>query len=731
MYRLLVIIALITLSACTIAYGDTETDLLALQQSLPSLKASLDAIKANGQDTSYPMINYTVLENFVGDALMNLGYNSSRVATELSELQTIKTELDQQISQALAGNIIFPVVPRWTGDTRSLISGCSFMAPTITPGSTCREIRPVFFTGFGHFAQVREDMEKWPNYGTNMVQFETGPNRVYPDYTEIPNMAVAQGIKADLDRAQKAGVAVDLLISPHYFPAWMISKYPELNTSREGFLQFCIHAPSGQEFLKEYIRVLLTPIKNHPALHSICLTNEPRNVEKPCEYATAEFRTWLQQRHSSIDVLNDRWGTSYTSFDQITIPMTSTPSPITTPIGRWVDYCRWNQECFTNWHKVLADAVHAVAPNVYVHAKVQGYTFGNTDQIQCGNDPYLYAGITDLNGNDGSNYYRGDDATLKPYYANWLGCYMYGDMQRSMRDAPIFNSENHLMDDVNYTTIVPWQHIRTALWQEAIHGQGATTLWVWDHLSGFYMERPLDTKAVGTVNCDLNRAAKEVTALQQVPEQVTILHPFSSLVRDSGHNFDYIAMRAYWGLTFCRVRTGFITERQLEAGILPKTSILIVPNAKYITDAAFETLKNYQGHIIYLVDGNLLCYDEYGQPRSEQLANVDVIPFAITDAKSKNFYTALLPKLIADGLATKYNLVDSSGNSLTWGAEFREAETSDGDLVNVCDYLYDPISVKLTRNGQDVTATDVLTGETITGFFNMNQFDFRLLKIQN
>ena len=101
----------------------------------------------------------------------------------------------------------------------------------------------------------------------------------------------------------------------------------------------------------------------------------------------------------------------------------------------------------------------------------------------------------------------------------------------------------------------------------------------------------------------------------------------------------------------------------------------------------------------------------------------------IADAKSKNFYTALLPKLIADGLATKYDLLDSSGGSLTWGVEFREAETSDGDLVNVCDYLYDPISVKLTRDGEDVTAIDVLTGETVTGFFSMKQFDFRLLKI--
>ncbi|MCE5324337.1 beta-galactosidase [bacterium] len=735
MHRTLLIIACVFCMVCvaSVAIADTRTDLQVIKLSLPTIKTKLDRIKASGQDISYPMVSYTVLENFVDYALTDVDTNATLAATELSELQTIKSDLDQQIAQALAGSLVFPILPRWTGDTRPVISGGSFMAPTITFGSDCREIRPVFFTGFGHFGQVRADMEKWPNYGINMVQFEIGPWSLYGDGTEInpPDLTPVQSIKADLDRAQKAGVAVNLLISPHYFPAWMKAKYPELVKSRSGFIAFCIHAPSGQEFLKEYITELITPIKNHPALHSICLTNEPVNIEEPCEYATAAFHTWLWKRHVSVDLLNRRWGTNYASFDDITIPISGL-SAVTTPMGRWADYVRWNQEYFAGWHKILADAVHAVAPNLPVHAKVQDWTFGNKSQMICGNDPYLYAGISQINGNDGSNYY----VDPSPYFNEWLGCYMYADLQRSMKDAPVFNSENHMVGDYSLETVL-WRHMRTALWQEAIHGQSATTLWVWERsgtpdsqIYGHYMYRPLCTKAVGIVNCDLNRAAKEVTALQSLPEQVDLLYSTSSLIWDTGNEYDYLTMRAYNALVFSKVRTGFISERQLEDGILPKAPVLVVPNAKHLSNAAFATLKNYTGRIIYLVNSSLLAYDEYDKPRSETL-NATVLSF--TSASAANItalYKVLSPQLISWGIKPKITMTDTAGNQLM-AVEYLEASTADGIIVDMCNYYDGSVNVRLSRDGEPVTAVDVLTGETVTGIITLETLEFRLLKIAN
>ena len=101
----------------------------------------------------------------------------------------------------------------------------------------------------------------------------------------VTDLAPVRELRNTLDRARKAGVAVCLLISPHYLPEWALAKWPHLRRHREGFLQYCLHATEGQELLQRFIAVLLEPLKDHPALHSICLSNEPVNKEEPCDAA--------------------------------------------------------------------------------------------------------------------------------------------------------------------------------------------------------------------------------------------------------------------------------------------------------------------------------------------------------------------------------------------------------------------------------------------------------------
>ncbi len=387
-----------------------------LEGRLPGFKASLDQLKASGQDISYPRVSYTVLENFIGYAREDAEKGDvKRSIAQIGELESMADQLDRGLSQAVSGRLTFPAVPKWIGDTRPIVKGSSFIAPTITPGKPGRETRPVFFTGYGHFAQVRKDIEKWPDYGTNIIQFEIGPWSVFPSEGVVEEHA-SDGILKELDRARKAGVAINLLISPHYFPGWMLTKYPELRKRREGFQQYCLHAPEGRELLKEFVSVVIAPIKNHPALHSICISNEPQNVEEPCEYAANDWHAWLAKRHGDIATLNSRWGTSYAGFDDVPLP-NPFAADARTPMPRYADYVRWNQEFFADWHKMLADAVHAVAPDLPVHAKVQTWTLGSAPNMKYGNDAYLCGRVCDINGNDSSNMYGFGESA---YAQSWL-----------------------------------------------------------------------------------------------------------------------------------------------------------------------------------------------------------------------------------------------------------------------------------------------------------------------
>lgn len=706
-----------------------KAGLQAIEDSLPSIKANLDKLKAGGQDISYPIVSYTVLQNFIGYSREEVDHGEmKRAVDQLSELQWIQRKLQSDISAALAGNCRFPAVPRWTGDTRPAIKGSSFVAPTTTPGKKGREMRPVFFNGYGHFGQVQDDIEKFPNYGTNIIQFEVGPWNVFPEEGKV-NDPSANLLKT-LDRAQKAGVAVNLLLSPHYFPNWMFNKYPELRKHRDYFLPMCLHAPESQEFLKRYVKFIIEPIKDHPALHSICVSNEPRNAEEPCEYSNAQFRAWLKDRHGDTATLNNLWGTSYTSFEDITVPNPFDEASAQKPMCRWAEFVRWNQEFFAQWHKMLVDAVHEVAPNLPTHAKVQCFTLGSSAELKCGNDAYLYGKIFNIDGNDGTNYYDFDKK--EDYNSSFLENGIYYDLLRSVKDAPVFNSENHIIRDRD-TRVVPAEHIRTALWQQAIHGQSATTIWVWqrafnpkDDLYGNIMHRPGCARAVGIVNCDLNRAAYEVTALQQAQAQVYILHDTSALIYDK-EECDRCMFRTYLALNFLGVKIGFITERQLEDGILPKGSVICIPNAKHISDAAFNTLKKYKGHFVMLGSG-CLAYDEYNRPRSGSITG-EVIPFNRKDVWEKDIYKAIKPMLAAWKVGPKTTVVDAKGNDV-WGVEWREVKTANGTVVNLCSYMNTPVTIKLCANGKDVKAIDVLTGQKVSGLMTLKPLDVRLLKIK-
>ena len=102
----------------------------------------------------------------------------------------------------------------------------------------------------------------------------------------------------------------------------------------------------------------------------------------------------------------------------------------------------------------------------------------------------------------------------------------------------MFNTENHVLEDRNVRAVPP-EHIRAAIWQAAVHGQSATTIWVWiapltagATLPAASWNGRRGAEAVGVVNCDMNRAAKELTALQQARPEVLLLHGTSSLVWD-------------------------------------------------------------------------------------------------------------------------------------------------------------------------------------------------------
>jgi hypothetical protein len=468
-----------------------------------------------------PLATFTILQEFVPYVESDLQKGLlQRAVQQLDEMEPMAQRLDALLREVLEGKRQLPTVPRYVTSPVER-KGASLIADTVNPLTGKRQRRPVFFVGFGHFGKVRQDLEKFPPHGVPSHPDRDGRLR----YSAAAGCGGAREAGAGhltraAARAAKANVRVDLLISPHYMPDWVLQTYPELRQPREGFIQYSLFAPVSLMILRRYIQSFAPHLRNQPALNSICLTNEPVNIEDACSPLQLKaWREWLQARHKTLLNLNTRWQTDYQSWDTIPIPTEGVP---------FADFCEFNQEWTANWHRALAQAVKQVLPDVPVHAKLMSWLFLSDQEQRSGIDPELFAAFCELNGNDATTFYQhGHDS---PFAFSWVTTMMAHELQRSLRDAPLFNSENHIIPDREQRAVPP-QHARAVLWEEAIRGLSATTFWVWERtddpqsdFAGSLLHRPAVVEALAHTALDLNRL---VTLCGSASESATRCLPLS------------------------------------------------------------------------------------------------------------------------------------------------------------------------------------------------------------
>ncbi len=685
---------------------DAQKHLQSIENEVPNLVTLLNQVKARGLDIAYPQVSVTILRNLPRYAAEMLAQGQIARATPMIEqLSEIEQTVYHQLVEMLERRLKFPPVPSYVAGP-IIIRGPEFIAETRMPGHHKVVRRPVIFTGWGAFDQVRKDIEKLPSYGCNIVQIELGPSVVFPKEGVVTDAPVKDLI-ALLQRAAKAGVAVNLLISPHYMPDWVMKKYPDLNIQREGFLQYDLFAPEGRAILKRFLDFLIPQIKGYPALQSICLSNEPVNAQSPVsKFAQADWHQWLKQRYHSLADINQEWGSNYPSFDAIPLPNSLSPPP---PSPIWYAFVRFNQDFFAGWHGFLADTIHRIAPKMPVHAKTMTWTLLGTGEVRYGLDATLFGKISQINGNDSSDTYNNGQGE---WADDWQLNNMAYDLQHSVLDAPIFNSENHLMPDRG-TNPVPPAHLRTALWQGAIHGQGATTIWCWQKTFdpkadfwGLEMERPTDVQTIGDTGLDLMRLAPEVGAFQNLEPQVQILFGTSPRVYDDG-DFSNCLNKTYTALNFTGLKIGFITERQLEAGIQPSAPIVFVPDIQHLSDKAYRALQHYRGQVILIGGNNVLEWNDYGKQRSA--ANYTLIPFDPSVTTERQLLREIQPILRRYHDQPLVSITGAGGQQAVWGVERLCARYEGHTLVNLVNYLNKPVQVRLEENGRPFMGRDILS----------------------
>ncbi|MCC6484615.1 MAG: beta-galactosidase [Armatimonadetes bacterium] len=691
------------LTSATTKFSSSDSPLFAQIQQVEERKKGFDALfrecQRRGVRLDYPAAAKETLEQFIpyakADVRAGMDY---RVKWALSDFDAIIDTAQAEMQAYLSDPELAPVARRYrTGAVD--VQGLSFIGDRVT--STGENDRgPVFLVGYGHFTQLRTDMKRFPRYGTNIIQFsEFGPSAVFPEENKV-SYDYIKILQRTLDEAAKNNVRVDFLISPHYFPAWAMQKYPQLGKGGGGFLGFCVDDPVAKDIIERYLRVVIPMIKDKPALGSFCLTNEPVfDNTVNCENTKQIWVDYLKRVHKDIATLNARYGTSYPSFDEV--PYSGDPQAY--------DWLMCAMERFAGWHKWMGDIIHEMAPNIPVHAKVMSFAF-NPNYNGFATDQELFGQLLDLNGNDCYEFPGSPDWPMDA----WMMNTSY-DLQRSFARKPIFNSENHIAPDGSNYYISPG-NFRTALWQGAIHGQSATTIWVWerafDNLYGFIgsvMDRPACAEAVGVTCLDLNRFAGRVTALQNATAPAAILYSRSSMVRH-GQAHSAAMTRVYQALNFMGNKVDFISEKQLAAGKASDYKLIIIPEVETLTDAAFAALQKTDPSSLLLL-GECFTRNEYGQKRDPAAVSALVSGAAkLKDGDpEKDLWPQLRQKLTEKNAVPGCAVVDAESGQPIWGVEWLATRYQGKELLNIVNLHGQPHRIKIVRNGQPVEAKNLLS----------------------
>ncbi|QHW30800.1 hypothetical protein GZH47_07965 [Paenibacillus rhizovicinus] len=705
--------------------ADQLTEALdALNAKLPALEDLFAQAKAKGIPVAYETVNLAVIKNFIQYGKDDISHSyTSRADYVEGELEALYDEAETNLTAYLNGTKTAKAVPMYvTG--RPTVSGGSLIAGTKAEGSDVTQQRPVFLTGYGHFSQAQKDIPQFSDLGANLIQMEIGPNSTVTAPAEgsdadfgIDTSSIASGVLPVLQSAADHNVGVSLLLSPHYFPDWALQKWPDLRNDNGGFLHYNINDPHAKEIVKAYLDTVVPMVKDSPALQSIVISNEPTYDTRTDSYAATQWPSFLEGKYGTIAALNALYGTSYGAFGEVPMPSAKTS---TLPFYDWTVF---NNKYFSDWHAWMAGIIHELAPDVPVSAKIMAKL---DDAVTLGVDPEDFAGFSDLNGDDNWNF-------LGTGVSGFTKENQFYDLQNSLRQAPVFNSETHVIADRD-TVYSPEQakHVATSLFQSAVHGKSASAIWVWERTydvnSDFYgsiLERPDVVKEVGKTNLDLNRLAYEVTALQNVKPQAAILYSLPSLVY-SGSYQDTVD-KAYDALALSGQKPGFVSEQQAKDGGLDAYKLLIVPQATNVEASTLNAIQAFvaKGGKVIVVGSDSLAKDENNQPsdaaaRSAVIAGSNVL----SDASA-------LKQTVREALASlklmSVQLIDKSTGQLVDGVEWQSAVYKGKLLIDIADYDSASASknIGIVVNGKPAgTAAELINGGTV----NAGEFAIELEK---
>ena len=486
---------------------------------------------------------------------------------------------------------------------------------------------------------------------------------------------IAHILKA-LAKASDADVGVSVLLSPHLFPKNLTGE--NIYSDSPEFIQYIIDAPIPKDIIEEYLRYFIPIISKYSSVTNICVSNEPLyDTRYSPDFYNPKFRDYLKEKYGTTTKINSLYGTNYSDFNNIKMPTIQLPNHINVSEPLVYDWVLFNRSIFAGWHKWMADIIKEYT-DIPINTKMQNYMGWYTTNewvATAGTDAELYSGFLDWSGNDAAAYIDDEGSLVRKL--------MWYDYLRSVTNKPVYNSEDHIIEDRNFEfSERQTKNLVNDLWQGAIHGRAMSTIWVWersysaqDAYSGSILIRPDCVWQAGKTGLDLSRLSEYISAVNTDKHKTAIFYSNVSAIYDSEYLSKIVSV--YKNLLTLGEKVDFVTENTLER--LSEYDTVIAYGTGYANNDVRQAFYEYEKS-----GKKVICQkSDFGKNEYAKSTDGSNIVNNATIAYESN-----LRKVLSDGIKRRVVVIDNQTGSETQDIEYEYSIDENRVILNMTGMTY-------------------------------------------
>ncbi|MFR9502887.1 MAG: beta-galactosidase [Rikenellaceae bacterium] len=437
-------------------------------------------------------------------------------------------------------------------------------------------------------------------------------------------------------------------------PQSIMEQDPNVNDGGRHFTKYDIDNPLIREAWSTTFKTVVPLVKDRLTTdQGYILSNEPHWFTMKDVWATGivshytidKFKTWLEAKHGNIERLNELWGTSFASFNDVTIEIPFDGKYRTEPMG--YDWMTFNQDRVVEWFTFLRDGIRKYDLEAVIHIKLIPRMF-REDIRDHGLDFESLVNLGDILGNDAKIQGRmmrstSAEAWESDYCFNWFEVGIGYDFFESVSPGKTnVNSESHYLSSAGWRDIyLTPGYARAAYWLATLQGMGISYSWFWAReadggirydLRGdkkwntamdlayvaSVAQQPSVANEVTKTYMNMNAFSPEIATLQDTERPSRIFYSKVSAIK----NTKYVAtmLDLYTPLFFSGTPVGFATEKVIKDQDNDSWSVIMVRETEFVTESELAALQSYldNGGTI-LLDSKSLKKNEYGEPLSTTL----------------------------------------------------------------------------------------------------------------